>query len=190
MWLPATLALGRASYSKYSEQVCTHNILLKVYSFNYGFSTVSSLTYITHNISAIMCKPCCTFQVVSHLMHLGTVPYHWTSTASYLQKQGRSSWHATPWVIVLPSTWREFRCGRIRWSGTPWNPQCSLPPTEAAFRESALRAQMAVAIWRDCLKRDPLLCTQLIMVGTIPRAARCSSLQLYLKALLWLPLIC
>jgi hypothetical protein len=32
---------------------------------------------------------------------------------------------------------------------------CSLPPTEAAFRENVLRAHMAVAVWRDCLKRDP-----------------------------------
>ena len=32
---------------------------------------------------------------------------------------------------------------------------CSLPSTEAAFRGNALRAHMAVAIWRDCLRRDP-----------------------------------
>lgn len=32
---------------------------------------------------------------------------------------------------------------------------CSLPPTDAAFRENALRGHLAVATWRDCLKRDP-----------------------------------
>ena len=32
---------------------------------------------------------------------------------------------------------------------------CSLPPTEAAFSENVLRAHIAVAIWRDCLTRDP-----------------------------------
>ena len=31
---------------------------------------------------------------------------------------------------------------------------CSLPPTEAAFRENALRGHLAVAIQRDCLKTD------------------------------------
>lgn len=33
---------------------------------------------------------------------------------------------------------------------------CSLPPTDAAFKANVLRAHLAVAIWRDCLKRDPL----------------------------------
>ena len=66
---------------------------------------------------------------------------------------------------------------------------CSLPPTEAAFRENALRAHMALAIWLDCLKRDPPYCAQLIMSGTILRAAQYFSLQLYLKALLLLLLI-
>ena len=32
---------------------------------------------------------------------------------------------------------------------------CSLPPTEAAFQQNALRAHMAVAIWLDCIKIDP-----------------------------------
>ena len=32
---------------------------------------------------------------------------------------------------------------------------CSLPLTEAPFSKNVLRAHMAVAIWRDCLKRDP-----------------------------------
>ena len=49
---------------------------------------------------------------------------------------------------------------------------CSFPPTEATFRDNALRAHMAVTIWRDCLKRDSLLCTQLIMIGIILSAAR------------------
>lgn len=32
---------------------------------------------------------------------------------------------------------------------------CSLPPTDAAFRENALRGHLAVAVMRDCLKPDP-----------------------------------
>ena len=32
---------------------------------------------------------------------------------------------------------------------------CSLPPTDAAFRENALRGHLAVVTWRDCLKIDP-----------------------------------
>lgn len=31
---------------------------------------------------------------------------------------------------------------------------CSLPPTEIAFRENALRAHLAVVTWRDCLNTD------------------------------------
>lgn len=32
---------------------------------------------------------------------------------------------------------------------------CSLPPTEAAFRENALRGHLAVVVWRESLKADP-----------------------------------
>ena len=130
-----------------------------------------------------MCEPCCIFQVVSHLMHLGTVPYQWTNTASCLQKQGPSSWHAIPWATVLPSTWRGFRCGRTRWSGTPWNPQSCVhslrqrqPSERMPCELTWLWLSGAIASWEI-----PLLCTQLIMVGTIPRAARCSSPRVYLN---------
>ena len=35
-----------------------------------------------------------------------------------------------------------------------------LPPTEAAFKENALRGHLAVVIWRECLEADPPLHSQ------------------------------
>ena len=40
---------------------------------------------------------------------------------------------------------------------SPISSLCALSSIDAAFRQNVLRAHLAVAVWRDCLKNDALV---------------------------------
>ena len=86
----------------------------------------------------------------------GDVAFHVFGTISQEFEWGESLHPSYKMVDCgsLDEAWVKVWQNKMRRNALQPPKLCSLPPTEATFRENVLRVHMTMSIWRDCLRSD------------------------------------
>ncbi len=148
MWLPAILVLARVSHLKYLEQVN------KLVCPNVWFTNISLLK---QSLDSYLCNTFFYFPGGIKFDSFG-------SSALMTDNYNLLFTEARAFILACyrMSDCASFNEARVKVWKTKMKRNsleppklCSLPPTEEAFKENALRAHLTVATWTNCLEKDP-----------------------------------